>query len=269
MTFSSGELALLDARTGRKTWVELQAAVNGIAFDTSSVLVATGADDGCARVYRMADGTEVGRMPLGEKVLQVQFERDGWLKATTYTFDTYLLEGYFRWSLEPTTTRDLIAAACGRLTRNLTADEWSNDVGGTYRETRPELAASAAKTAAQDDRQHLAGSGGDSVIRPWPPTQPSPRGRMSPPLAQRMSLAHAHWRARGHAAGAADRSTPPAGRLATPPAGPRRWDARMRTTWRAETRRPASCRRRRRRRRPVGRAPAPKRMQRRAEARMP
>ena len=39
---------------------------------------------------------------------------------------------------------------------------------------------------------------------------------------------HAHWRARGHAAGAAgaaDRSTPPAGRLATPPAGARRGTA--------------------------------------------
>ncbi len=172
----SRELALLDARTGRKTWVELQAAINGIAFDTSSVLVATGADDGCARVYRMADGTEVGRMPLGEKVLQVQFERDGWLKATTYTFDTYLLEGYFRWSLEPTTTRDLIAAACGRLTRNLTADEWSNDVGGTYRETRPELAASAAKTAAQDDRQHLAGSGATALSDPGRPPSRRPEG---------------------------------------------------------------------------------------------
>ncbi len=70
----------------------------------------------------------------------------------------------------------------------------------------------------------MAGSGGNriNVIRPWPLTQPSPPGRMSPPLAQRVSLAHAHWRVRGHGAGAADRSTPPARRLATPPAGPRR-----------------------------------------------
>ena len=146
-TFNNRQLALLDARTGRMARVEQQATVNSIAFDARSARIATGADDGYARVYNIADGTEVARMPLGEKVQHVQFERDGWLKATTYTFDSYLWESYFRYALAPTMARDLIAAACKRLTRNLTADEWSNYVGGTYRETCPELSALAARNS--------------------------------------------------------------------------------------------------------------------------
>ena len=112
-----------------------------------SARVATGADDGYARIFSIADGREVARLPLGEKVQHLEFERDGRLKATVYTFDSYLWESYFRYALAPTMARDLIAAACKRLTRNLTADEWSNYVGGTYRETCPELSALAARNS--------------------------------------------------------------------------------------------------------------------------
>jgi WD40 repeat protein len=143
------QVLLINAATGRTiARLEHEAEVKSLAFNRDGTRLATGADDGYVHVYLVNEAREIVRMPLGESVQRVEFERDGRrLRATTGSFDVGRETWNYRSSLEPIEATDLIADACTRLTRNLTTDQWATFIAGTYRETCPGLARDAAAAA--------------------------------------------------------------------------------------------------------------------------
>ena len=151
---AGNEVVVTDARSGRTALrLNHRAAVNSFVLSGDGSLLATGSEDGYARVYVTATAQEIARMPLGEGVQRVAFEGDGVIRVTTGTFNKNEEQWFYRASREQFKPADRIASACARLTRNLTGDEWSEYVGGSYRETCPTLGVPVSGKAAPTPTQ--------------------------------------------------------------------------------------------------------------------
>ncbi len=103
-----------------------------VAFSPDGQRVATASEDNTARVWEAATGREVARMAHDDIVTAVAFSPDGQRLATASVDNTARV-----WLIWP---EDLIAEACGRLTRNLTRDEWRRYLPDeSYHPTCPNL----------------------------------------------------------------------------------------------------------------------------------
>jgi WD40 repeat protein len=109
-----------------------EAEVTAIAFSNDGRWLASASKDHTARVWDSANGKELARLEHPGEVLQVVFSPDGRRLATS------CLDGQVRlwyWRLD-----DLMAAACARLSRNFTREEWREYLGDEpYRLTCPDL----------------------------------------------------------------------------------------------------------------------------------
>lgn len=115
--------------------------INALAFarDDSFLLTATGssvvrAHPHLATVWDVASARELTRIPHDEGVLDVAFSPDGkYIASGSYDRSARL----WLWRAE-----DLVDEACARLTRNLSAEEWSRYIGvEPFRDTCPGLPA--------------------------------------------------------------------------------------------------------------------------------
>ena len=123
---------LLDAGTGRGGGVlRHDGWVRDTTFDTSGRFLATASDDRTSRIWEVATRREVARMKQPNSVLRVTFSPDGKLILNE-------LEGG-NISIWPWRDEELVAEACHRLTRNLTAEEWHIYLPGEPRKTCPNL----------------------------------------------------------------------------------------------------------------------------------
>jgi WD40 repeat protein len=103
-------------------------SVKAIVFSPDDQYVATASADHHARVWAAASGREVTRLAHGGTVWTVAFSPNGRYLATASADHTTRV-----WLWRP---EDLIAAACTRLTRNLTLEEWRQYLGDEpYRKT--------------------------------------------------------------------------------------------------------------------------------------
>ena len=103
-----------------------------MAFSPDGTRVATGSDDGSARVFDAATGAEMSRL-----------DHDGWVRAVAFSPDgTRVATGSSDrsarvWCVDH---GQLIEQAVGRLTRNLTRQEWRRYFRDEpYRKTRADL----------------------------------------------------------------------------------------------------------------------------------
>ena len=94
----------------------LRSIVFDVTFSPDGKYVATASTDRLARIWDVETGREVGRMAHDKDVFAVGFTADGKTLVTGCSD-----HGLRAWMWRPD---DLIAAACARLTRNLTEDEW-------------------------------------------------------------------------------------------------------------------------------------------------
>jgi WD40 repeat protein len=109
-----------------------EAAVTGMAFSGDGQWLATGSKDHTARVWAPASGHEVARLEHPHEVMKVAFSPDGRILATSSQDGQVRL---WRWRLD-----ELMAAACARLARNLSREEWREYLGEEpYRLTCPNL----------------------------------------------------------------------------------------------------------------------------------
>jgi WD40 repeat protein len=109
-----------------------EAAVTDMAFSGDGHWLATGSKDHTARVWEPASGRELARLEHPQEVRKVLFSPDGSRLAASSRDDQVRL---WHWRLD-----DLMAAACARLSRNLTLEEWRQHLGDEpYRPTCPEL----------------------------------------------------------------------------------------------------------------------------------
>jgi len=124
---------VIDARTGAELCrVRHDGAVSAVAFSPDGTWVATGSGDRSARVFDAATGAELCRVNHRGAVSAVAFSPDGTWAAT----------GSSDYSARVCCTDhgQLIKQAMGRLTRNLTQQEWKRYFADKpYRKTRADL----------------------------------------------------------------------------------------------------------------------------------
>jgi WD40 repeat protein len=128
-----GLLYLWDTGTWQEvTRIELPSAVRSIAFDAKGERLVTGVNDGSVRAWNVATREEIARMWHDDYVNAVTFSPDGrWVASGSFDKTARV------WQLWPD---DLIEAACARLPRNLTRDEWQRYLGEEpYRVSCPNL----------------------------------------------------------------------------------------------------------------------------------
>jgi WD40 repeat protein len=170
--------------------------INAVAFSPKGKEFATAGEDGAVFIRRLPDGKELGRMDYLKAVNSVAFSPDGRYIATGDTNRTVKIwdlvtsrelvrraaeedsviavdftpDQQYLVSVNKNGVRlrlwrpdDLIAEACGRLTRNLTKEEWRQYIGEEpYRKTCQNLSPSndesaTALTKAEGDRTDPAG----------------------------------------------------------------------------------------------------------------
>jgi WD40 repeat protein/energy-coupling factor transporter ATP-binding protein EcfA2 len=109
-----------------------ESSVSAIAFSPDSQYLATASADRTARVWETATGNPLALLQHEDSVTAIAFSPDGKYLATASG------EGIARlWIWQ---SKDLIAEACARLTRNLTDVEWRKYFGEeNYRKTCPLL----------------------------------------------------------------------------------------------------------------------------------
>ena len=95
--------------------------VLGVAFSPDNRYVASGSDDGIARVWEIATGDEVAHMTHDDSVFSVAFSLDGQYVASGSYDGTVRV-----WVWQP---ENLIANACASMPRNLTRAEWAQYIG--------------------------------------------------------------------------------------------------------------------------------------------
>jgi WD40 repeat protein len=133
-----GDARVFDAATGTEiSRLDHDAAISVVAFSPDGTRVATGSRDPSsrdrsARVFDAATGTEMSRLDHDDAVTAVAFSPDGTRVATGSD------DGSARvWC---TDHGQLIEQAVGRLTRNLTQQEWRHYFRDEpYRKTRSNL----------------------------------------------------------------------------------------------------------------------------------
>jgi WD40 repeat protein len=126
---------LLDLDSGRElARLKHESEVRDMKFSLDGRWLATGGKDNTARIWESPHGREAVRLEHPNVVNRVGFSPDGCRLATSCEdFQVRL------WSWR---TADLVAAACGRLPRNLTREEWREYLGNEpYRPTCPNLPA--------------------------------------------------------------------------------------------------------------------------------
>jgi WD40 repeat protein len=106
--------------------------VCALDFDPKGEFLATASWDRTARVWELSSGQEIARLGHDERIYAVAFSPDGRFVATASMDCTTQLRLWQK--------TDLIAQGCGRLTRNLTYEEWHHYLGSEpYRKTCPDL----------------------------------------------------------------------------------------------------------------------------------
>ena len=113
----SGRAQVWEVATGREVArMDHEHSVGALAFSADGRWLASGSADNTVRVWEAATGEEVARMAHEDEVWRVAFSSDGqWLASGSYDGTTRV------WLWRP---EDLIAQACGRLSRNMTLEEW-------------------------------------------------------------------------------------------------------------------------------------------------
>jgi WD40 repeat protein len=98
-------------------------ALNDFAFspDGNYLVLGIGVFGGEARILTLADGFEVNRLEHNVSIEQVAFRSDGQQVALRGTFESVIL-----WNWNPD---DWIEVICGRVSRNLTYEEWRTYFG--------------------------------------------------------------------------------------------------------------------------------------------
>lgn len=109
-----------------------EGSVSALAFSPNSQYLATASADRTARVWETATGNPLAYLKHEDSVTAVAFSPDGKYLATASGDGTARI-----WTWQ---SKDLIAEACARLTRNLTEVEWQQYFGEEpYRRTCPLL----------------------------------------------------------------------------------------------------------------------------------
>jgi WD40 repeat protein len=132
-----GGTRVIDAATGAQIWqLDHDDSVNAVAFSPDGTRIATGTGaplgSGGARVIEAATGAEISRLDHDAPVNAVAFSPDG-TRIATASSDRSLRV----WCLDHS---QLIEQAMGRLTRNLTRQEWSRYFhDAPFRKTRSDF----------------------------------------------------------------------------------------------------------------------------------
>ena len=112
--------------------------VSNVAFTPDGKYLATASQDNTAHVWNVSSGTELMRMthgPIDDYMREVAFSPDGTYVVTVGSS----LSRVWRWR----TQKELVEAACTRLTSNFTRAQWQRNLPTIpYHETCPKLAAS-------------------------------------------------------------------------------------------------------------------------------
>jgi WD40 repeat protein len=121
---------VFDAATGAEiARLDHDDSVSAVAFSPDGTRVATGSYDDSARVFDAATGTEIARLDHDDSVSAVAFSPDGTRVATGSSDGSAQV-----WWADHD---QLIDQAVGRLTRNLTQQEWRRYFRDEpYRKTR-------------------------------------------------------------------------------------------------------------------------------------
>ncbi|MDJ0517631.1 MAG: peptidase C14 [Trichodesmium sp. MO_231.B1] len=126
---------LWDTKTGEQLATLLhQGEVTAVAFSGNGKTIATGSADNTARLWDTNTGKQVATFNHQGEVRAVAFSHNGKVLATASNDNTARIH----W-VRP---KDLIAEACRRLGRNLTAEEWRQYINSnfdTYERTCDEL----------------------------------------------------------------------------------------------------------------------------------
>jgi WD40 repeat protein len=133
MAFSAnGEfLAIGDPGLGVQVWnvaqkkmmakIAFHGEMTAVALRHDGQWVIAGGSDGIVQVWKVTTGKEKARIRLTDPVRTLHISKDGrWLVTSTQ-------DGTIQ--VWPLMTKDLIAEACSRLTRNLTSAEWLDYIG--------------------------------------------------------------------------------------------------------------------------------------------
>jgi WD40 repeat protein len=111
---------------------------SAVAFSRDERQVAVGSSDGSLRLFDADTGTEQARITVGGNVGAVRFDERGNLIAAASQVTSRAEVVVSRHLVH---SEDVVADVCGRLTRNLTIEEWQRHVGTElpYRKTCPNL----------------------------------------------------------------------------------------------------------------------------------